>query len=101
MKVKSESEAAQSCPTLSDPMDWSLPGKSTGVGCHCVLRISTVAGTKIPSNTFFGLWIILGSCSVTDFTAILLANMHQFYLSPAWHFETAFPEMREILHRDS
>ena len=44
MKVKSESEVAQSCPTLRDPMDCSLPGssihgifhgcKSTGVGCH-------------------------------------------------------------------
>ena len=29
MKVKSESEVAQSCPTLSDPMDCSLPGSST------------------------------------------------------------------------
>ena len=28
MKVKSESEVPQSCPTLSDPMDWSLPGSS-------------------------------------------------------------------------
>ena len=28
MKVKSESEVAQSCPTLSDPMGWSLPGSS-------------------------------------------------------------------------
>ena len=28
MKVKSESEVAQLCPTLSDPMDWSLPGSS-------------------------------------------------------------------------
>ena len=28
MKVKSESEVAQSCPTLSDPMDFSLPGSS-------------------------------------------------------------------------
>ena len=28
MKVKSESEDAQSCPTLSDPMDCSLPGSS-------------------------------------------------------------------------
>ena len=46
MKVKSESEVAQSCPTLSDPMDcsppdsfhpWDFPGKSTGVGCHCLL----------------------------------------------------------------
>jgi len=28
MKVKSESEVAQSCPTLSDPMDYSLTGSS-------------------------------------------------------------------------
>ena len=28
MKVKSESEVAQSCPTLSDPMECSLPGSS-------------------------------------------------------------------------
>ena len=28
MKVKSESEVAQSCPTLIDPMDCSLPGSS-------------------------------------------------------------------------
>ena len=28
IKVKSESEVAQSCPTLRDPMDCSLPGSS-------------------------------------------------------------------------
>ena len=28
MKVKREKEVAQSCPTLSDPMDYSLPGSS-------------------------------------------------------------------------
>ena len=28
MKVKSESEGGQSCPTLCDPMDCSLPGFS-------------------------------------------------------------------------
>ena len=28
MKVKSESEVAWSCPTLSDPMEHSLPGSS-------------------------------------------------------------------------
>ena len=28
MKVKSESEVTQSCPTLRDPMDYSLPGPS-------------------------------------------------------------------------
>ena len=47
MEVKSESEVAQSCPTLSDPIGlqptrllrpWDSPGKSTGVGCHCWLE---------------------------------------------------------------
>ena len=51
MKVKSESEVAQSCPTLRDPMDcslpgsctqWDFPGKSTGVGCHCLLLHSLI-----------------------------------------------------------
>ena len=28
MKIKSKTEVAQSCPTLSDPMDCSLPGSS-------------------------------------------------------------------------
>ena len=28
MKMKSEREVAQSCPTLRDPMDCSLPGSS-------------------------------------------------------------------------
>ena len=45
VKVKSESEVAQSCPSPRDPLDCSLPGssvhgifpgKSTGVGCHCL-----------------------------------------------------------------
>ena len=31
IKVKSESEVIQSCPTLSDPMDYSLPGSVHGI----------------------------------------------------------------------
>ena len=48
MKVKSQSEVAQSCPTqrphglqptrLLHP--WDCPGKSTGVGCHCLLHLN-------------------------------------------------------------
>ena len=34
MKVKRESEVAQSCPTLSDPMDCSLPGSSVHGICQ-------------------------------------------------------------------
>ena len=39
--IKSESEVAQSCLTLCDPMDCRLPGfsgKNTGVGCHFLLQ---------------------------------------------------------------
>ena len=55
MKVKSESEVAQSCPTLSDPMDCSLPGPSVhGIfqarvlewGCHCLLWVSAIQQGK-------------------------------------------------------
>ena len=44
MKVKSESEVAQSCPTLSDPMDCSLPGSSVhGVFQARVLEWGAIA----------------------------------------------------------
>ena len=44
MKVKSESEVAQSCPTLSDPMDCSLPGSSIhGIFQARVLEWSVIA----------------------------------------------------------
>ena len=47
MKLKSETEVSQSCLTLSDLLDCSLPGsfvhgifpgKNTGVGCHFLLQ---------------------------------------------------------------
>ena len=47
-ELESESEVAQSCPTLCNPMDcmqstrllhpWDFPGKNTGVGCHYLLQ---------------------------------------------------------------
>ena len=44
MKVKSESEVAQSCPTLSDPMDCSLPGSSVhGIFQERVLEWDAIA----------------------------------------------------------
>ena len=50
--IHNQSEVAQSCPTLCDPMDcslpgyrlpgyggpWGFPGKNTGVGCHFLLQ---------------------------------------------------------------
>ena len=44
MKVKRESEVAQSCPTLSDPMDCSLPGSSIhGIFQARVLECGAIA----------------------------------------------------------
>ena len=44
MNVKSESEVAQSCPTLRDPMDCSLPGSSVhGVFQASVLEWGAIA----------------------------------------------------------
>ena len=43
MKVKSESEVAQLCPTLSDPMDCSLPGSSVhGIFQARVLELGAI-----------------------------------------------------------
>ena len=46
VKVKSESEAAQSCPTLSNPMDCSPPGSSV----HGIFQARVLEWGAIPSS---------------------------------------------------
>ena len=48
MKVKSESEVAQSRPTLCDPMDCSLPGSSV----HGISRQEYWSGVPLPSPVY-------------------------------------------------
>jgi len=49
MKVKSEREVAQSCPTLSDPMDCSLLGSSIHGICQArVLEWGAIAMQETP-----------------------------------------------------
>ena len=50
MKVKSESEVTQSCPTLSDLMDCSLPGSSV----HRVSRQEYWSGVPLSSPVLGG-----------------------------------------------
>ena len=76
-KVKSESEVAQSCPTLSDPMDCSLPGSSVhGIfqarvlewgaiafsGKHCISwhywLLTTSSYIKLSKQKKNNLWLI-------------------------------------------
>ena len=52
MKVKSESEVAQSCPTLIDPMDHSLPGSSV----HEILQARVLEWGAI---AFSNIWELL------------------------------------------
>ena len=61
-KVKSESEVAQSCPTLSDPMDCSLPGSSIhGIFQARVLEWGAIALSNkeswAPKNSCF--WTVV------------------------------------------
>ena len=52
MKVKNESEVTQSCLTLSDPMDCSLPGSSVhGIFQARVLEWGAIAFSVIKMNS--------------------------------------------------
>ena len=51
MKVKSEHEVAQSCPTLQDPMDCSLPGSSIhGIFQATVLEWGVTAFSQLTTS---------------------------------------------------
>ena len=57
VKIESESEVAQSCPTLSDPMDCSLPGSSIhGIFRATVLEWGAIAfsGAYLIAQQIFG-----------------------------------------------
>ena len=71
MKVKSEREVVQSCPTLSDPMDCSLPGSFVhGIFQARVREWAATAFSKresywSPKSLFLGLlMVILLACGV-------------------------------------
>ena len=65
MKVKSESEVVQSCPTLSDPNDCSLPGSAVrGIFQARVLEWGAIAFSKYFYNlcVFIGILYLFPSC---------------------------------------
>ena len=63
MKVKSESEVAQSCPTLSDPMDCSLPGFSV----HGVFQARVLESCAIAFSTHFFIDVLYWIQEVSSF----------------------------------
>ena len=56
MKVKNESEVAQSCPTLSDTMDCSLPGSSV----HGILQARVLEWGAIAFSVALTRWTFVG-----------------------------------------
>ena len=72
MKVKSESEVARSCPTLSNPMDCSLPGSSThGIFQARVLEWVAISFSNI---SHYGVTIRARSISVLSTTVDLVPS---------------------------
>ena len=58
MKVKSEREVTQSCLTLRDPMDRSLPGSSVhGIFQARVLEWGAIAFSE--NNTYFSKFLMI------------------------------------------
>ena len=75
MNVKSESEVAQSCPTLSDPMDYSLPGSSIhGIFQARVLQWGAIA-FSVDCVNHNKLWKILKEMGIPDHLTCLLRNL--------------------------
>ena len=59
MTVKSASEVAQSCPTLSDPMDYGLPGSSV----HGIFQARVLEWGAIAFSDFLVLLLLLSHFS--------------------------------------
>ena len=72
MKVKSESEVAQSCPTLSDLMDFSLPGSSIhGIFQARMLEWDAIAFSQLGTQEMSNESYMRSKCLINDkcFTA--------------------------------
>ena len=70
MKVKSESEVAQSCPTFRDPMDWSLPGSSV----HGIFQAGALEWVAIAFSA-----VLCWKCSIVS---RLLDQRRQWHPTP-------------------
>ena len=77
MKVKSESEAVQSCPTLSDPMDYSPPGSSI----HGIFQARVLEWGAIAFSNEYGTSIEIFRSSLISLSKILYFFWEQYYTS--------------------
>ena len=82
VKVKIESEVAQSCPTLSDPMDCSLSGSSVhGIFQARVLEWDAIAFSDTLLYHKFNIFTIY-----SNITGFLYSTMYLYYLIHLKHY---------------
>ena len=75
MKVKSESEVAQSCPTLTDPMDCSPPGSSV----HGIFQARVLEWGAIAFSGFC-LYLFI----IPYFLSYLKIHVSQYFTPKHW-----------------
>ena len=85
MKVKIQNEVAQSCLTLRDPMDCSLPGSSApGIFQARVLEWVAIAFSKWTPGTVILSWVLQGQNNFCNNTKMLfmlkMQCVHYHYL---------------------
>ena len=69
MKVKSEREVAQSCPTLRDPVDCSLPGSSIhGIFQARVLEWGAIAFSAVSPKSNLNVKPVASRAGVRDYS---------------------------------
>ena len=78
MKVKSESEIAQSCPTLSDPMDCSPPGSSV----HGIFQARILEWVAVAHHKYFG--------NLTHLVVYFYKEVFESWKSRKYFFATLF-----------
>ena len=90
MKVKSESEVAQSCPTLRDPLDCSLPGSSVhGIFQARVLEWVAIAFSD--NGVYCGVIQISTKLKTTQISTNKLLSISSLF-SSSCRFLSCFPQ---------
>ena len=89
IEVKSESEVAESCPTLSDPMGWSLPGSSI----HGIFQARVLEWEKYIAFSMTNLDSVLKSRNITLPTKVCSVKATVFpvimYARESWTIKKA------------
>ena len=99
MKVKSDSEVAQSCLILRDPMDCSLPGASAhGIFQARVLGWVAIAYSYIFPNHFgiFNFTTFYLCLSASDILFLFPIFVFKKLYSPWWRLWQLFPQYHQV-----